>query len=373
MTLNICIVISTPFPPEEGIGNHVYNVSKKLIERGHDVTIVTRGSLNGTQRGYLDGIEVFKVPFIPFYPFHVHIHGIFVDRLIRSLESSFDLVHMHTPLPPIIDTSLPKVLTVHTPMITDTSFIEVVDFWSLGAKIMGRSVSYLLELKMMKNSNIITTVSNSVAQELNKHYCLDLEEIVVIGNGVDEKTFTPPQQRSEEEYILYVGRLSYRKGLSELMECAKYVCQDYPEVCFVLAGKGPLEGMLRKRVTNMELQDRIKFLGYVKASKLVKLYQNALTCVIPSHYEGLSTVLLEAMSCGLPVVTTVSPEVVEDGENGILVPPKSPRKMAEAISVLLDDKGFRKLLGENARKAIEEKYTWDVVTDRIESCYKLIV
>ena len=72
--MRICMVMSIPFPPEEGIGYHVYNLSKKLIEKGHKVTIITRGSWNKTLREYIDGIEVIKPRFIPIYPFYLHLH-----------------------------------------------------------------------------------------------------------------------------------------------------------------------------------------------------------------------------------------------------------------------------------------------------------
>ena len=72
--MNICILISTPFPPEEGIGNYVYGVSTKLIEKGHEVTVITRGSWNKTQREVINGIDVIKAPFIPLYPFYIHVH-----------------------------------------------------------------------------------------------------------------------------------------------------------------------------------------------------------------------------------------------------------------------------------------------------------
>lgn len=73
------MIISTPFPPEEGIGYHVYNLSKKLIERGHEVTVITRGGLE-TEKMNFDGIEVLKAPFVPLYLFHVSINGFFLKQ-----------------------------------------------------------------------------------------------------------------------------------------------------------------------------------------------------------------------------------------------------------------------------------------------------
>ena len=90
------MVISAPFPPEEGIGNYVYGLSTKLIENGHKVTVITRGSRNKKQKEIIEDIEVIRALFIPIHPFYMYLHGIFVNRIFESLESEMDIVHLHT-------------------------------------------------------------------------------------------------------------------------------------------------------------------------------------------------------------------------------------------------------------------------------------
>lgn len=370
--MNICIVFSTKFPPEEGIGNYVYHMSRMFIEKGHQVTVITRGSLSGTQREIVDDIEVFKLPFIPIYPFHVHVHGIFVNKMFKLLEPSLEIVHIHTPLPPPIKTSLPIITTFHTPMKIDIRFFDPIGSFYWCSKLQWR-ISYLIEKELIKKSRMITAVSKLVAQEL-KEYGLDPKDVVVIGNGVNEKVFTPTKYKiGDDRYILYTGRLAHRKGLFDLIECGKYICKKYPDVSFILTGKGPLLGKLQEKVKELELNEKFIFTGYVDKNKLIQLYQNATIYILPSHYEGLPTVLLEAMSCGLPVVATAvsgNLEVVSSGKNGILVPQKSPKEMADAISMLLDDDKMRKELGKNARETVEERYTWDIISDKILRCYE---
>ena len=95
--------------------------------------------------------------------------------------------------------------------------------------------------------------------------------------------------------------------------------------------------------------------------------------MVPSHYEGLPTVLLEAMSCGLPVVATNvggNSDVISSGKNGFLVPPKSPQVLSKVILKLLDDSKLRKEIGAAARKTIERSYTWDKIADKIQKCYE---
>lgn len=368
--MRICVITSAKFPPEEGIGNYIYNMSKEFIRKGHDVTVITRGGFKKTNYKQFEGIHLYELPFFPLYPFHVHIHGLFVRKLIKSKESDFDIIHFHTPLPPFIKTNLPTITTVHTPMKADTSKVELVNLFSVAVKLQGK-VSCLIESKLFNVSNKITSVASSVSQELSE-YGLNPNDVEVIGNGVDEKLFCPLQNKTNEKYILYTGRLSYRKGLFDFIECGINICSRYPGINFKLTGKGPLFEQLNKIVQESGYGNRFEFLGHVEKSKLIELYQNATIFVLPSHYEGLPTTLLEAMSCGLPVVATAvsgNLDVIESGNNGILVPIKSPDKMAEAVSMLLNNKQMRKDLGTAARKRIEEKFTWTTLADKILECY----
>jgi glycosyltransferase involved in cell wall biosynthesis len=145
---------------------------------------------------------------------------------------------------------------------------------------------------------------------------------------------------------------------------------------FLLSGRGPFLKKLEQEVQLRGLQEKVVFLGYIDRRKLIEIYQNATIHVVPSHYEGLPTVLLEAMACGLPIVATDiggNNEVISSGVNGFLVPPKHPEEMAAVILRLLKDAALREKIGRAARKTIEENYTWDKITDRIVECYEKIL
>lgn len=372
--MHICILFSTPFPPREGIGNYVYNMSKKYMEKGHEVTLITRGGLRCDVQ-YFENIKVFKPTFIPCYPLHVNFHGVFVNKLFEKLESTFDIVHIHSPLVPTISTKLPIISTIHTPMKTDICNFESTGLFSYLSKSQSR-VSYTLEKMLLNRSDMITAVSNSVAKELVEEYKIQRDRINVVYNGVDETVFVPNGSKPEKEYILYVGSLAYRKGLFDLIECGKYVCDRYPDINFVIVGDGVLRNKLLEKIKKLNLENRFIFRGHISKAELIKSYQNATIHVVPSHYEGLPTVLLEAMSCGLPVVaTSVSGnlDVIKSGKNGILVHPKNPKELARNISVLLDNDKMRKELGKNARKTIEEQYTWQIISNRILQHYKSLI
>jgi glycosyltransferase involved in cell wall biosynthesis len=365
--MKICLILSTPFPPEEGIGYYVYNLSKNLLAKGHEITVITRGTFHSTTEN-IEGINVYRVPFLPLYPFHVHIHGYFVNQLVNKLD--VDLIHVHTPLTPIITKNVPLVSTVHTSVIEDAKFIEVVDLKSFFTKILTRFISFPLIKKTILRSNVVTTVANSVAREISDHY--HYEKTIVVGNGVDEKILVPIAHKNNEKYILFIGRLSYRKGIFDLLEAYKGIFEKYGILLYIV-GKGELDGKIRDFIRRENMTDRIRLLGHQDRNDLIELYQNATIFVLPSHYEGLPTVLLEAMACGLPVIaTSVSgcPDVIIDGENGFLVPSKSPERIHEAISTLLGNEKLRQNFGKNARITIETSNTWDKIAKRIEDCYR---
>src|SRR5271157_1739146 len=156
--MKVCIITSVKFPPEEGIGNYIYNLSKELMKNGHTVTIITRGGPYRTQKSYFDGIAIYRVTFLPLYPFHVQFHGIFVKRLLKSIGKNFDLLHYHTPLPPAIKIDVPIITTVHTPMKADTGKVELINPFSVAVKLQGK-ISYVIEKDLFRKSDNITAVA----------------------------------------------------------------------------------------------------------------------------------------------------------------------------------------------------------------------
>src|SRR5665648_190186 len=184
-------MIAREFPPVSGgIGYYVYNLSKGLIKKGHKVTVITRGSTRIVEREVIDGIEVFKATFFPLYPFHMTLHGLFVNSLLKSLGPELSLVHLHSPLPPSIKTALPIVTTVHTATKIDSRYHEVVDTYSLAEKVQSMYFSPFVESQLLKISDIVTAVSPTVASELQE-YGADSSRIEIMWNGVDEKIFCP--------------------------------------------------------------------------------------------------------------------------------------------------------------------------------------
>ena len=209
-----------------------------------------------------------------------------------------------------------------------------------------------------------------------EEYGLDSSAVKVVGNGVDEKVFTPISNKSREKYVLFTGVVRARKGLFDFIECGDIVCRELPDVKFIICGDGPFLPQSVEMVKRKGLEKQIVFLGRVSRERLIKTYQNAAVHVVPSHYEGLPTVMLEGMACGLPVVATDvggSSEVIVHGKNGFLIPPRDPRRMSEVVLKLLADSPLRKKVGKAARATIEKGFSWDKIADNILECYNRVL
>ena len=354
--LKILLFTSAYLPPEEGIGNYVSNLSKIYIQKGADVTIVTRNKTTQYEVKYEDEHTIHYLPFYPLYPFHIHLQKLFFNHRIDIKQ--YDVIHQHSPLTPVISTSVPILTTVHTPMVVDSRKTELINFNSYIRRAMGLTASYYHEQRLIQKAQILTVVSSSVKQEVEENFSFEAP-LYVLGNAVDHEEYVPCND-TRENTILFVGRFDLRKGIMDLLECIKMFKESNRTEQFILIGKGPLYNNVLKFKEKHNLSN-ITLPGFVSKDDLIRYYQTAKVYIMPSHYEGLPTVLLEAMSCGLPpVATSVSGnlDVIDHGHNGLLIPVKSPSIMRDSLIQILEDKDLHLKISRYARLTIENKYNW---------------
>jgi glycosyltransferase involved in cell wall biosynthesis len=371
------MLMSNALPPREGIANYVCNLSKRLVERGHDVIIVTRGGLKSKKTNYA-GIRVFELPFVWAFPFHVGIHGLFVNQFLSGFEGGLDLVHVHTPLPPALSIVTPIVTTFHTPHFADSFATDPTSLRLSLTKILG-ILSRDLERSLISSSRVITAVSHGVASDLEAYYGVDRKRVLVVGNAPGDrflKAGANSLERRNDMTILFAGRLEARKGVLDLLDCMRIVAINIPQARLVIIGKGPLASSITRKVAELELQKQVVIKGFVTSQELLDSMLRSSMFVLPSHYEGLPTVALEAMACRLPVVATTArgnSDLIRSGTTGLLVPPRSPATLAQAVVRLLQHPELREKLAKNARRMIEKNFTWDRVCDRVLAAYELAV
>jgi glycosyltransferase involved in cell wall biosynthesis len=172
--------------------------------------------------------------------------------------------------------------------------------------------------------------------------------------------------------LVCVSNFFAYKGHEDLVAAVAKVAEDFPDATYVLIGRnaGALEGT-RALAEDLGVLPRIRFAG--PRADVFDFLRAADLFVHPSHQEGFSNAILEAMAAGLPVVACDvggNPEAVADGETGRLVPPRCPEELAEAISELLGDEGKRRAMGEAGKRRAEERFSLGRMVAEIEAMYE---
>lgn len=185
--------------------------------------------------------------------------------------------------------------------------------------------------------------------------------------GVDARLFCPASERNLEQdpYVLCVGWLDDpRKNIVLLLDAYALIPEDIrSRLRLVIAGQAGPSDSFWQRAEALGLRDRIEFIYRPSRNELIALYQKASIFVLPSEEEGLGVVLLEAMACGIPVVSTRSggpDSLIADGEDGYLVPLDDAAALADRIARLCLDEGLNRQMGHRARATIEQRYAEEV-------------
>lgn len=176
-------------------------------------------------------------------------------------------------------------------------------------------------------------------------------------HSVDIDLFVPPihKRPSDKVKVLYVGKLYQIKGIPRIINLIKK--HEWQNIEFWIAGGGPCE----KEIVNMQKENYpVRYLGYIgNRNDLVSIYQNSDVLILPSYRENFGIVLIEAMACQLPVITTdcAGPrEIVEDGVNGMILPQNNEESFKDAILALANSPALRDKFGRNGREKVEKMY-----------------
>ena len=239
---------------------------------------------------------------------------------------------------------------------------------------------HLLERFVNRLATLVVANSEAVARDLMEHEGLPARRIAVIYNGVaiPEEPFgqgaRPAGLPWGRRVILCVANLIPYKGHLDLLAAAAAVLPAFPDVALILVGEGSMRRAIEEAVAGYGLQGRVHLLG--QRGDVPALLSAADLFVLPSHEEGLSNALLEAMAHGVPVIATAvggNPEAIEDGVSGLLVQPHDPPALAKAISALLRDPVAAHRLGRTGRARAARLFRLDRMVQETEALYAALL
>jgi len=242
----------------------------------------------------------------------------------------------------------------------------------------------LIERRVVDAADRVIVGSEFARRQLAVELGCRTEHVAVVPYGVDER-FEPRPRRADlvDRYglgtspvALFLGGLKPRKNLPRLLEMWARVVARVPDARLVVGGGGPLRSSLERRARELGVSGRVTFMGYVPEADKVDLLNLADVFVFPSAMEGFGLAVGEAMSCGLPVVASDRgsiPELVVDGEGGVLCDPAAPERFATALHALLTDRERRAAYGRANRARIDARFRWDRCVAATAAIYEEMV
>ena len=295
------------------------------------------------------------------------------EKVVNALEKNkIDVVHFHSPL-----------FTFLIGLIRKKKFSLIM------------TAHYLLDIKANRAASIlyqkfIRAMTISIAKKVDKIICVnedylsvftswgvDPEKLVYIPNGVDTKKFSPgpsivKKKFQDEQLIVYFGRLHYQKNVDILIQSFKQIKNKIPRAKLAIIG----DGVDFQKLKKMSASDKdIIMTGFLSDKELVDYLRAADITVFPSRGENASFTLLEAMACGLPVISSdvgTAKKLLAD-ERGVILENYSEEEIAKQCVLLLRNRETAKQMGERARVFVQQQFSWENISKETEKLYRKIV
>lgn len=383
--MKICMLTDCYAPSIGGIENHIVRLSNMLRDMEHRVTVITHKAIphrhnNGNNAQIADYTEtdVIRVPGLVvcmngddplFDPVAMHK----INNIVR--DNHFDIVHGHSygsfitlaGLMTAKKMGVPTVLTKHSTNMTGER-PQILNHIMLTAE----------RICVNRFCDAIITVTKTTAHELGQTQTPKY----VVPCGVDCEQWCPKTEERQsaraelgfqDEHVVvgFLSRFIRTKGLLHLIKIFRWIIKDLPHARLLLVGDGPLYTKVDRMITKYDLQDHVVMAGFQPWDK-TPAFLNAMDIfAFPSYKEAFATALAEAMSCGLPVVSSINDgalELIENGETGFLA--ENHEDFYIALMKLAIDASLQKRIGENGRNFIQKHCNWPVVAEKTLHVYE---
>ena len=388
-----------------GQGVYLRYLSKALVDAGHQVDVIS-----GPPYPHLDPrVRLIEIPSLDLFenglgslrPRHLrsltniiewtskltggfaepYTFGRRVVKYLRQHGHQYDLIHDNQSLSygmlQLQEMGLPLVTTLHHPITSDLRIaLKAARHWWEKLLIYRWHSFLLMQKRVVRRLHNIVTVSECSREDIARDFGIQPAGISLVYNGVDDEVFKPVPGivRSQRRLMSVASADAPLKGLRYLLRAYARLLREYPDLELLVVGQPRPGGDTERLLHKLNLQDRVEFVSGISTQEMIEHYARATIAVVPSVYEGFGMPASEAMSCGVPVVSTTGgalPEVV--GEAGVLVAPRDVGALTDAIAALLKDPQRREQLAADGMKRIEEKFCWRVAARQMIQYYRQVL
>ncbi len=391
-----------------GLGTYAMELSRQFVRMGHEITVFSRNSGDDPPQGIWEGIEVYRpylmnftgvLPIVvppdvrkwsprgqEFFQETLHYNfmaaSTLVNQIVRVDGRSFDIVVAHDWLSAMAGIMAKRNLNL--------PFVFHFHASERGRTGNGSETVKEIERIAAFEADRIITVSYAMRDELVRQGVRE-KDIRVVYNGVDTQKYRPDRYSADEiqaikeeigvgshPMILYVGRLTWTKGVDSLIRAMPIILASVPDAKLVILGSGEEEQLLGHLVVCQCADAVILNLSYVEEEERIRYYAACDVAVFPSKYEPFGIAATEAMAMGKPVVvggrgtSGMREQVICAGRHacGFHINPNDPQDIAKFTVRLLKDADLGEVVGRAARKRVEEHFTWDLCAQRTLDVYR---
>ncbi|GLB58201.1 glycosyltransferase family 4 protein [Cytobacillus sp. NCCP-133] len=379
------LLLTWEYPPNVvgGLSRHVHGIAGGLSQMLYEVHVLTANPGHLPAYESDEGIHIHRVR-----PLKEHdrnfLHWILglnlsMEQRARELASShvFELVHAHDWLVGPCGLTLKESLKV--PLVT-----------TIHATEHGRNNGIYTELQkfihekenqLVKGSDRVIVCSEYMKEEVMHQFGVSDEKLAVIANGINKEIPMENQDRvlaglpvrRSGRLIFSIGRMVKEKGFDTLIDSVPKIKENFPDVYFIIAGKGPMLEAYRKRIKELNLDDFIYFPGFINDMQRSALFNKCTFAVFPSYYEPFGIVALEAMISGKPAIVSNTgglKGIVKHGFSGLFMIPGNSDSFAEQASYLLGNTDFGRTIGLNGKKVAESLFSWSRIAEETKRVFE---
>lgn len=391
---------SKPFSGGQGI--YVKYLSKALFDLGHEVDV-----FSGPPYPNLDtSIKLIKIPSLGLYEkeskfFDVNLRSLTdpinlfewlsinsggfpepytfgkrLKKVFRNEIDKYDIVHDNQSLAYellFFQKKKPLVTTIHHPISKDLNY-QLQSTNDIFLKLLIRRWHSFLSMQkfVAKKLNKIVVPSKSSIVDIREEFGVNENKMERVMNGIDLNVFYPDSEveKISRRIVTVASADVPLKGLDFLLKAIFELVKSYPGISLSIIGEQKKGGHTERLIDELKLEKHVNFFSNLSQEKLRKTYCEAEIAVIPSLYEGFGFAAIEAMACGVPLISSSGgalPEVIKDC--GIIIPPKDVKGIYNSVEQLFSSSDNAKKLADKALKRVNAKFSWHTIAEKLEEIY----